>query len=332
MNKRKIFFLSIAIIGLAVFIISYFVQSPTLSVAMILWRGQTEAEKGFINEFEKSGYNLEYEIYDAGQNQNILDEIIKTKLAPNLNKHDYIYTFGTTVSLSVKKYLQNKKPQIFNIVAKPIEVGLIDSFESSGNNICGVTNYVSIEDQIINARAVISFEKLGVLYNPLEKNSKLIFEQLEKLAEEYNYSIIELPCTPQTNELHDNLEKIKNGSTGVDAVFLPPDSYLVSKAEYIAAELKESKIGSIGSIEKFISSGILVGTVTDYNNLGELFTEAERKDFASRWGLMKDLKSGTSQRNIAKARRISLCKITRGSRLLKNHDSISNKMIEKYLK
>jgi len=64
----------------------------------------------------------------------------------------------------------------------------------------------------------------------------------------------------------------------------------------------------------------------------ELFTEAERKDFASRWGLMKDLKSGTSQRNIAKARRISLCKITRGSRLLKNHDSISNKMIEKYLK
>lgn len=64
----------------------------------------------------------------------------------------------------------------------------------------------------------------------------------------------------------------------------------------------------------------------------ELFTEAERKDFASRWGLMKDLKAGMSQRNIAKARHISLCKITRGSKLLKDPDSISNKMIKKYSK
>lgn len=64
----------------------------------------------------------------------------------------------------------------------------------------------------------------------------------------------------------------------------------------------------------------------------ELFTEAERKDFASRWGLMKDLKTGISQRKIAKARHISLCKITRGSKLLKSENSISGKMIEKYLK
>jgi len=62
----------------------------------------------------------------------------------------------------------------------------------------------------------------------------------------------------------------------------------------------------------------------------ELFTEAERKDFASRWGLMKDLKAGMSQRKIAKARHISLCKITRGSKLLKNGSSISGMMIDKH--
>ncbi|MBU2645101.1 MAG: Trp family transcriptional regulator [bacterium] len=60
----------------------------------------------------------------------------------------------------------------------------------------------------------------------------------------------------------------------------------------------------------------------------ELFTEAERRDLASRWGLMKDLKSGMSQRKIAKKRKISLCKITRGSRILKNPESISNQLIE----
>ena len=60
----------------------------------------------------------------------------------------------------------------------------------------------------------------------------------------------------------------------------------------------------------------------------ELFTEAERKDVASRWGLMKDLKGGLSQRKIAKKRKISLCKITRGSKILKTPGSISSRLID----
>lgn len=60
----------------------------------------------------------------------------------------------------------------------------------------------------------------------------------------------------------------------------------------------------------------------------EIFTEAERRDLASRWGLMKDLKSGMSQRKIAKKRHISLCKITRGSKILKTPGSISSRLID----
>lgn len=63
----------------------------------------------------------------------------------------------------------------------------------------------------------------------------------------------------------------------------------------------------------------------------ELFTEAERSDFASRWGLMQDLLDGMSQRNIAKKRHISLCKITRGSKLLKDDNSISKRLLEENL-
>lgn len=63
----------------------------------------------------------------------------------------------------------------------------------------------------------------------------------------------------------------------------------------------------------------------------EIFTEAERRDLASRWGLMKDLKSGLSQRKIAKKRRISLCKITRGSKILKTPGSISSRLIDDHL-
>ena len=53
----------------------------------------------------------------------------------------------------------------------------------------------------------------------------------------------------------------------------------------------------------------------------DLFTPAELKDFTLRWHLLNDLYKHTPQRIIAKELKISLCKITRGSRILKNPDS-----------
>ena len=61
----------------------------------------------------------------------------------------------------------------------------------------------------------------------------------------------------------------------------------------------------------------------------EILTENELEDVIFRWRLMKDLFHGETQRNIAKKHGISLCKITRGSRILKDKKSISLKLIKK---
>lgn len=52
----------------------------------------------------------------------------------------------------------------------------------------------------------------------------------------------------------------------------------------------------------------------------DLFTDAEQKDFTIRWKLMNDLYQHKSQRDIAKELKISLCRITRGSKMLKKKD------------
>jgi TrpR family trp operon transcriptional repressor len=49
----------------------------------------------------------------------------------------------------------------------------------------------------------------------------------------------------------------------------------------------------------------------------DLFTPAELDDLTLRWKLLKDLHQGLPQRRIAEKYRISLCKITRGSKVLK---------------
>ena len=59
----------------------------------------------------------------------------------------------------------------------------------------------------------------------------------------------------------------------------------------------------------------------------EIFTSSERIDIDLRWRLMKMLKLGISQRNIAKELQVSLCKITRGSKIINNPDSITNQLL-----
>ncbi len=61
----------------------------------------------------------------------------------------------------------------------------------------------------------------------------------------------------------------------------------------------------------------------------EIFTEAERKDLALRWELMRMLQDKVPQREIAATLGISLCKITRGVKVLKKKKSMCKQLLEK---
>ena len=61
--------------------------------------------------------------------------------------------------------------------------------------------------------------------------------------------------------------------------------------------------------------------------LRRLLTPSETADIAARWALVKALEQKIPQREIAKTLGLSLCKITRGSREMKNPDQAFQKML-----
>ncbi len=61
----------------------------------------------------------------------------------------------------------------------------------------------------------------------------------------------------------------------------------------------------------------------------DIFTPAERDDISLRWKLLKDLYQGMTQRKIAEKYGISLCKITRGSKVLKQDGSTALKVLDR---
>lgn len=76
----------------------------------------------------------------------------------------------------------------------------------------------------------------------------------------------------------------------------------------------------------------LILQVNDENFLYDffdcLFTPNEMTDFAKRWALVKELDDGATQREIAKKYSMSLCRITRGSKMLKKSDNAFRKLLD----
>lgn len=64
-----------------------------------------------------------------------------------------------------------------------------------------------------------------------------------------------------------------------------------------------------------------------YNFLTEILTDSEVETLSKRWRILSMLNDGKTQREISKELQVSLCKVTRGSRILKNKNSV----IKKYL-
>lgn len=64
------------------------------------------------------------------------------------------------------------------------------------------------------------------------------------------------------------------------------------------------------------------------NFIIEMFTQSEVETLSKRWQILNLLKEGRTQREIAKELKVSLCKVTRGSQILKKKNSI----VVRYLK
>ena len=84
--------------------------------------------------------------------------------------------------------------------------------------------------------------------------------------------------------------------------------------------------------EAFARFAAAAASVTDRAEmetfLAELLTPNELHDLVLRWELLELLERGVSQRQVAAALGISLCKITRGAKILKRAGSVSARVLK----
>ncbi len=98
--------------------------------------------------------------------------------------------------------------------------------------------------------------------------------------------------------------------------------------ENLENQIETERETSFKEIIKILSEVDDVNFVENFFNC--LLTPAEINDMATRWITVKEIEKGTPQREIAKKFHISLCKITRGSKVLKDPNSAFRKIFDDF--
>ena len=237
--------------------------SKQYRIAMITWRGETTAEKGFIHELKNTGYDIALAKYNAGQDVNRLQEII-TEIQKT--PADLIYVFGTTATKAVLLRVKDT-PIVFNVVTSPVESGIIASWESSKNNATGASNKISTENQLKILKKVIPYKTLGIIYNPKEQNSIIQRDIAKRLENTLKFTLKEYLISGEKD-----IPVLMPGMKAeIDAVFLPADSMIIVLGKKIMEKINAYKIPSLSSVGSMVSEdGVLLGFVPKYYELGRI--------------------------------------------------------------
>lgn len=236
-----------------------------VSVLMILWRGETDAEKGFVEKLRSTpGIEFDFTVADADKDKKLLDDILDVS---DLSLYDFIYTFGTTVTAKTLAKTKDK-PVIFNIVARPVEAGIVKSMENSGNNATGVSSQAPMESALRAVRMVLSFRRIGFIYNPNEKNSVIQRDEIKAWQGKFGFILKEAALTSPESA---NTAVKAMLDAKVEAVILPSDSMVVESAPKLVAMLNQHKIPTITTVPELVkNAGVLLSIGADYRELGAI--------------------------------------------------------------
>src|SRR5262249_3726906 len=136
-------------------------QTKTFKVMLVLFRGETAAEHGFMEQL-KARVPVEFAIRTVdGERAKVKEFVDEAKR----DRPDLIYPFGTTVTLDTVGAIGEVDPSrhivdipvIFNIVADPIGAQLATGFTATGRNLTGVSHLVPMADQL---RAMQRFKQV----------------------------------------------------------------------------------------------------------------------------------------------------------------------------
>lgn len=239
----------------------------TIGINQLVQHDALDASReGFIEGLKEKGFeegrNLKIDYQNAQGDiaiaKTISDQFVTSKV-------DLIFAIATS-SLQASYNSTKDIPIVFTAVTDPIDAGVAKSWESSGTNVTGTSDMVSMDKQLgLLMKLVPEIKTLGVIYNSSEVNSLAQVQELKKEAEKKNIKVKEISVTT-VNEINQNLTATLGE---IDALYAPTDNTVASAYDLVGNLCLSKNIPILCGEEAGVSKGGLCSIGINYNKLGK---------------------------------------------------------------
>lgn len=244
----------------------------TYKVGISAWTGYPTSVKGFKEAMVEGGLiegtNVQYLYGKSGLDPEKQREIAQGFKAAEV---DLVYSLTTPGTTIIKGIMPKNTPIVFSIVTYPADSGLIDSFEYSGNNLVGTSNYVELTNYVNLLKAILPHTKtLAIFHRKKEPNSKIQAASIIRLLKRNGIKVFDLE--PETVE--EMRQMALDVAVKVDVFMTTTDTLCQGggEAELIKISLQK-KIPILSSNKIGIEEGSTFGPVADFYVLGRMSGE-----------------------------------------------------------
>lgn len=257
-----------------------FATTP-MRVAMILWRGETEVERGFRDYLAEQGVNVRIEVFNLDRDMSRLPAVLA---ALRVRPPDLVYAWGTSITLGVAGRWDTKEsgkyltgiPILFTMVASPWETGIAPPPSRPARpDVTGVSHIAPLATQINAIRSYLPLRKMGIVYNPGESNSVSNVEALRRQAKIQEFTLLEapVPLGPDGQPVALAIPRLVDelAAKGAQVLYIGPDNFIGNHRHVLTSSGIAKGIPSFTATELEIRDGeAMFGLISRYDMVGRL--------------------------------------------------------------
>lgn len=203
----------------------------------------TLAEQGY-----QEGQDIVLDFQNAQGDQSNLNTMANRFV---VNEADLMIAIATPSALAVAN-ASNDIPVILGAITDPENVGLVDSNETPGGNITGVSDMTPIAKQLELIRKIQPDAKtLGLLYSSSEDNAVLQGELAAELAKDYGFDTV----TRTVSSTNDVSQVTKQLVSEADAIWTPNDNIIASAFPSVVEVANEARIPIYPAVDMMVAQG-----------------------------------------------------------------------------
>lgn len=229
-----------------------------------------QAYDGFVSALDEAGLSYDIDLKDA----NADGSLVSSSALTLVGESDLVLGIATPAAsglLAAREIKDNNVPILFTAVTDPEYSGLMDDADAPNDNITGTSDMNPVREQIeLFTRLGLDIDKVGMIYCSTETNSVIQKDLAQAAATEFGLDF-EFATFAETNQVGAAMDTLIEA--GIDGLYTPTDSTLVSAYSVVKAKADAALIPIIGGEEAHLDLGAVATLSINYFDLGKITGE-----------------------------------------------------------